>query len=186
MTRNDNVYKVSVDMGRAELRPELIPVELKRELTILRTKTDTDIMPENVVNMPVTIGGQEYGITCVSMGNPHCVVFMNGIEKLNLEEIGPIFEHDEHFPERVNAEFVEIINERTIKFRVWERGSGETLACGTGACAAAVAAVLNGYCKNDGEIRVIAPGGELSVNYNESGVMLTGDAVLVYEGIVTI
>lgn len=117
------------------------------------------------------------------MGNPHCVVFMDNIHNLDLEKIGPYFENNEIFPDRINTEFVEIINEKYIKMRVWERGSGETLACGTGACASVVASVINGYCKRDSDIKVGLLGGELIINYTSQGdVYMEGPAEFVYEG----
>ncbi len=171
ITRNQKVYQVEVDMGKAELSPEKIPVRLPGE---------------SVINESVTIGGKPYQITCVSMGNPHCVVFCHDIDHLDLQTIGPIFEHDPLFPQRVNAGFAELVQDNTIKLRVWERGSGETLACGTGACAAAVAAVLNGYCTKEKPIRVMLPGGDLMIRYTEDTIGMTGDAETVFEGIVEI
>ena len=135
------VSRVTVDMGKAELTPALIPVRSDKEI---------------VVDEPAVIGGKDYRITCVSMGNPHCVVFCDSVDALNLPEIGPLFEHDSLFPERVNTEFIERIDDHTLKMRVWERGSGETLACGTGACASVVAAVLNGFCRKGEDVRVDA------------------------------
>ncbi|MDR1002306.1 MAG: carbamoyl-phosphate synthase large subunit [Oscillospiraceae bacterium] len=170
-TQSGKVSSVRVDMGKAELNPALIPVSIDRE---------------SVVDYPVTIGGAEYSITCVSMGNPHAVVFLDEIEHLNLCEIGPLFEHYELFPERINTEFIKIIDKNTIKMRVWERGSGETLACGTGACAAAVAAVLNGHCNKGEDIRVLLLGGELTINYTDETVFMTGDCAKVFEGIIEI
>jgi carbamoyl-phosphate synthase large subunit len=116
------------------------------------------------------------------MGNPHCVVFMNNIDDFDLDTVGPQFEHNKIFPERVNAEFIKVIDDHTLKMRVWERGSGETWACGTGACAAAVAAVLNGYCNKDTEITVMLKGGTLKIRYTDDAVFLTGDAVTVFSG----
>jgi carbamoyl-phosphate synthase large subunit len=170
-TRNGEVLSVKVDMGRAELRPEKIPVNLSGE---------------NVVAREVTIGGKPYQITCVSMGNPHAVVFCDHIGGLDLRAIGPLFEHDPLFPDRVNAGFVEIMDRGHLKIRVWERGSGETQACGTGACAAAVAAVLNGKCDKGKDINVQLPGGELVINYTDETVYMTGDCVKVYDGVVEI
>lgn len=138
---------------------------------------------ETVINEPVNIADGKYNITCVSMGNPHCIVYMKDIDNLNLTEIGPKFENDSLFPERINTEFVEIINENTIKMRVWERGSGETLACGTGACASVVASILNGYCKKDEDITVKLIGGDLKIRYSNNGfVYMTGPAEFVFEG----
>ena len=155
-------------MGKAILDPKEIPVAL-----------DGD----KVVNRTVTIAGKEYNITCVSMGNPHCVVFMDGdVDHLDLEKIGPEFEFDKLFPERVNTEFVSVLNNNTLKMRVWERGSGETWACGTGACAVAVAACENGFCKKGEDIKVKLIGGELIINYTDDTVYMTGNAEKVFEG----
>jgi len=170
-TMNGLVSSVRVDMGRAELEPPKIPVSLEGE---------------RIVNVPLNIQGQTFNITCVSMGNPHAVVFCDDVEGLNLAATGPLFEHHEVFPERVNTEFVKVIDKNTIRMRVWERGSGETLACGTGACAAAVAAVLNGYCSKGKDIRVLLTGGELTVNYTDDAVFMTGDCAKVFEGAVEI
>lgn len=170
-TKNGLVSSVKVDMGRAELEPSKIPVTLQGE---------------RIVNAPLNIQSYTCRITCVSMGNPHAVVFCDDVDALNLTEIGPCFEHNEIFPERVNTEFVKVIDKNTIKMRVWERGSGETLACGTGACAAAVAAVLNGYCNKGEDIHVILLGGELTINYTDETVFMTGDCAKVFEGLVEI
>ncbi|MBQ1615903.1 MAG: carbamoyl-phosphate synthase large subunit, partial [Ruminococcus sp.] len=140
-TTDGEVKTLRVDMGKAILDPKQIPV---------------DLSGDKVVDRRVTIGMQDYRITCVSMGNPHCVVFVDSdIDHIDLEEIGPMFENDPLFPERVNTEFVTVLNEKTIKMRVWERGSGETWACGTGACAVAVAACENGYCKKGDDINTV-------------------------------
>lgn len=168
------VNGATVDMGKAILKPHLIPVDLKGDEN------------DRVVNRKVNIGGEDYNITCVSMGNPHSVVFMNNIDDFDLESIGPKFENDKIFPERVNAEFIKVIDDHTLKMRVWERGSGETWACGTGACAAATAAVLNGYCKKDTDITVMLKGGILKIRYTDDGVFLTGDAVTVFSGHIVI
>ena len=166
--RHDGVVDVlTVDMGKAELASELIPVAINKP---------------KVINEPVTIGGTDYNITCVSMGNPHCVVFCNNVEKINLEKVGPLFENSELFPERVNAEFVKVIDDHTIEMRVWERGSGETWACGTGACASAVAAVENGLCKKNEKITVKLKGGNLIIEYTDDTVYMTGYAETVFEG----
>lgn len=137
---------------------------------------------ETVLNKPAVIGGKEYRITCVSVGNPHCVVFTDSIDPLDLEEIGPKFEFSEMFPERVNTEFVRVIDRTTLRIRVWERGNGETLACGTGACAAVAAAVKNGLCEAGKDITVKLAGGDLTVNYTDERIILTGNAVLVFSG----
>jgi carbamoyl-phosphate synthase large subunit len=170
-TRNGEVLSVTVDMGRAELRPEKIPVKLPGE---------------NVVARQVTIGGVQYDITCVSMSNPHAVVFCDRLDKLDLHTIGPLFENDPLFPDRVNAEFVEVMGRNHLKMRIWERGCGETQACGTGACAAVVAAVLNGHCDKGANIKVQLPGGELVINYTDETVFMTGNCVKVYDGVVEI
>jgi len=170
-TENGFVTSAKVDMGRAELNPSQIPVALPGDC---------------VINAPLTIKDRTYGITCVSMGNPYAVVFCDDVDSLNLVELGPYFENNEIFPERVNTEFVQVIDRNTIRMRVWERGSGETLACGTGACAAAVAAVLNGYCDKGQDIRVLLSGGELIVNYTDERVLMTGECVKVFEGVIEI
>ena len=162
---------VKVDMGRARLKPAQIPVLLDGG---------------DAISKAVMIGGAEYEITCVSMGNPHAVVFRPGLDDIDLPAIGPVFERDALFPDRVNVSFVEIIDRNRVRARVWERGSGETLACGTGACAVAVAAVLNGHCDKGEDITVCLPGGDLIVNYTDNAVYLTGNCVKVFDGIVEI
>ncbi len=169
--QNDEVTSVCVDMGAAEVNPEKIPVKL----------------PGNeVVNQPVTIGDEEYKITCVSMGNPHSVVFSNSLESIDMEKTGPAFEYSPLFPERVNVEFVTVIDPNTIKMRVWERGNGETLSAGTSACAGVVAAVLNGYCNKDQQITVKLKGGSLLVRYTDETVFMTGKPETVFKGTVEI
>jgi carbamoyl-phosphate synthase large subunit len=170
-TRNGAVSSVKVDMGRAELRPVHIPVNLTGE---------------DVVAREVTIGGAEYKITCVSMGNPHAVVFCDKPDDLALNEIGPLFENDPLFPDRVNAEFVKVMDRNHLKIRLWERGSGETQASGTAACASAVAAVLNRRCDKDADTKVQLPGGDLIIRYTDEAVYMTGDCVKVFEGTVEI
>ncbi|MCL1909464.1 MAG: diaminopimelate epimerase, partial [Kiritimatiellaeota bacterium] len=130
----------------------------------------------------IGIGGKRYKFTFVSMGNPHAVVFTKNIDALDLRVIGPQFENSPLFPDRVNAEFVEIISRTRLKMRVWERGSGETLACGTGACAAVAAAVLNGHCDTKTDVVVELPGGELIVNYTGETMLMSGECVTVFEG----
>jgi len=169
--KNGMVYSVCVDMGKAEFKPDKIPVLLNGD---------------RIINQEVEIGNAKYRITCVSMGNPHCVVFCDDVETIDIEKIGPIFEHAPIFPERVNTEFIKVIDKSTIKMRVWERGSGETMACGTGACAAAVAAVENGFCSKEDEIRVILKGGDLFIKYTDETVYMTGAAEKVFEGVVEI
>ena len=165
--RDGKVSSVSVEMGAAILQPELIPVNLPGD---------------RIVNQPITVDGEEYHVTCVSIGNPHCVVFTDKLGMIPLSKIGPKFEHHPLFPERINTEFVRVVNRTTLRLRVWERGNGATLACGTGACAAAVAAVENGLCDKNSDILVKMPGGDLIVNVTDSGVILTGDAKMVFEG----
>lgn len=132
---------------------------------------------------PVTVDGKEYAMTCVSMGNPHAIVFLPDVDSLDLEKIGPSFEHHPLFPDRVNTEFVRVIDDHTLQMRVWERGSGETFACGTGTCATVVAAVLNGYCKMEEEILVHLRGGDLRIIYHEDEtVTMIGPATYVFEG----
>ncbi|MDY3908344.1 MAG: diaminopimelate epimerase [Eubacterium sp.] len=162
------VTYVQVNMGQAILKPENIPV-----------KADGD----DFVDREISVDGKDYKVTCVSMGNPHCVVFTEGIDDLELEKIGPKFENHELFPDRINTEFVEIIDEHTVKMRVWERGSGETISCGTGTCAVTVAAVLNGHCKGGEEIEVQIRGGRLYDTWLDSGeVLMKGPATTVFEG----
>jgi len=170
-TRNGLVSSVKVNMGRAELRPEHIPVNLTGD---------------NAIARKVNIGGVEYEITCVSIGNPHAVVFCNNLDDLDLSEIGPLFENDPLFPDRVNAEFVNVVGRNHLKIRLWERGSGETQASGTSACASAVAAILNGFCDKDTDIKVRLPGGNLIIRYTDEVVYMTGDCVKVFEGNVEI
>ncbi len=166
-TMNGKVSSVSVDMGQASLNP----VDIRTTLT-----------GDEIVNRPVTVGGEEYAITCVSIGNPHCVVFCSRVDDVDIETVGPQFENADIFPDRINTEFVRVVNEATLKMRVWERGNGETLACGTGACAAVVAATRLGYFKKGTDVTVKLPGGDLIVRYTDEGVTLTGEAKLVYEG----
>ncbi|WP_409969980.1 carbamoyl-phosphate synthase large subunit [Bengtsoniella intestinalis] len=137
---------------------------------------------DTIVDYPVEIGGTEYAITCVDLGNPHCVVECNLVDGVDVAGIGPMFENAPYFPQRTNTEFIRVVNPHTIKMRVWERGSGETLACGTGACAAVVAAVTNGKCEKDTDITVKVAGGDLLVRYSGDSVSLTGDAKQVFEG----
>lgn len=167
---SNKVTSVTVDMGKAILKPSEIPV---------KSNLDT------FINQPVDVNGTTYNMTCVSMGNPHAVIFMpkDTIDNLDLEKIGKYFENHEIFPNRVNTEFVEVWDNHTLKMRVWERGSGETLACGTGTCATVVASVLNGYCNYDEEILVHLRGGDLKVTYKKDGtVLMTGNAIKVFDG----
>ena len=169
--QNDKVDSVCVDMGPAELNPEKIPVKLPGQ---------------EIVNQPVTIDGKGYHITCVSMGNPHCVLFSENLESINIDLIGPAFEYSPLFPERVNVDFVTVIDQNTLKMRVWERGNGETLSAGTSACAGVVAAVLNGYCNKDQYISVKLKGGALMVKYTDEAVFMTGRPEIIFKGTVEI
>lgn len=159
---------VKVNMGEALLKPSEIPVQAEGEDFIARQ---------------IEAGGRSYTVTCVSMGNPHCVVFTEGIDGLDLEKTGPLFENHPLFPDRINTEFVEVIDDHTLKMRVWERGSGETVSCGTGTCAATVAAVLNGHCPRGEEVEVRVRGGALYDTYLENGeVLMKGPATEVFQG----
>lgn len=167
LDENGNVKTVRVDMGVPEMEPAKIPVKL-----------DGDY----VVDRKVDLAGGEYNITCVSMGNPHCVIFTDNIDSLDLEKIGSKFENDPLFPEKVNTEFVEASTSGEIKMRVWERGSGETLACGTGACAVFVAAALNGYLSDRMGV-VHLRGGDLTIEWaGDNHVYMTGAAEFVFDG----
>lgn len=164
----NKVDAVKVNMGKAILKPTEIPVA-----------DDGD----RFIAKPVVVDGVSYDMTCVSMGNPHAVVFLPEIDSLDLEKIGPSFEHHPLFPNRVNTEFIRVIDDHTLQMRVWERGSGETFACGTGACAAAVASVLNGYCKREQEILIHLRGGDLRIIYhNDESVTMIGPATFIFEG----
>ena len=166
------VQAVTVDMGSPVLTPSQIPVKCEGD---------------RIINQPVSVGGKEYYITCVSMGNPHAVVFTEEeVTALNLEKTGPLFENHEIFPDRVNTEFIHVIDEKTIDMRVWELGSGETLACGTGACASVVACVLNH--KTEDEVLVHLLGGDLEVRYDreKNTVLLTGPAEFICTGEIAI
>lgn len=165
---NEEVGSVTVDVGNYSLKPCDIPVNLN--------------VPNEVINYPLTVAGNEYNITCVSLGSPHTVVFVNRVDDIDAEKIGHEFEYNPIFPERTNVEFIRVVNRSTIKMRVWERGAGETLSCGTGACAAAIAAVRNGLCDMNKDITVKAKGGDLTVCVTQDNVTLTGNAVLSFEG----
>lgn len=167
-TKDGKVSSARVNMGKAEFEPKQIPVTWNKS--------------GKIINQPVTINGQQYHISCISMGNPHCVVFCDTIDSLPLPALGPKFENAPLFPERVNTEFIKVLDKNTLKMRVWERGSGETWACGTGACAAAVAAVENGYCQKGEDILVKLKGGNLTINYTDERVLMTGNAETVFTG----
>lgn len=161
------VSKVRVNMGNPILIPWQIPVNLPGE---------------KIVDYPLTAGEKTYSITCVSMGNPHAVVFMEEIEKLEIEKIGPLFESHEVFPARTNTEFVHVIDRNTVAMRVWERGAGETLACGTGACAVTAACILNGLTEDRITVKLL--GGDLEVEWNraDGNIYMTGAAQTVFDG----
>ena len=167
--KNGKVSTVEVNMGSPVLMANQIPVV-----------SDT----EQVIDQPLEVNGKTYHITAVSMGNPHAIVYMDDLENLDISTLGPQFENHLAFPDRINTEFVKVINRRTLQMRVWERGSGETLACGTGACAVAVASVLNGLVDEDCPVTVKLLGGDLQIFWNrqEDLVYMTGPAVTVFEG----
>jgi carbamoyl-phosphate synthase large subunit len=180
-----SVTSVSVNMGLPVFEPKRIPTKLALHplSTAVTDNPNNKILPKQaVIQAPMTVNGQEYSVTSLSMGNPHCVVFCGFVDKVNLPEVGPKFETHTVFPERVNTEFVRIIDRTAIKMRVWERSNGETPACGTGACAAVVAAVLNGDCPMNEDITVNVAGGALTVRYTEKGLILTGPVIKVFEG----
>lgn len=164
---DDKVKTVRVDMGSPILEAKEVPVISEKD---------------KVINEPIMINNKEYGITCVSMGNPHAITFVDDTDSLDIEYIGPMFEKNEIFPDRVNTEFIQVVDRQTIKMRVWERGSGETLACGTGACASVVACVLNG--KTDNAVTVKLLGGDLFIEYDEekNTVFMTGPAKISFTG----
>lgn len=167
---NGKVALVKVNMGSPELVPEKIPVVAEGE---------------RAIDVPLEVKGKSYQMNGVSMGNPHCVIFMEeDVRNLDLEAIGPDFENHERFPKRINTEFVNVLDNQTLRMRVWERGSGETLACGTGACATAVAAVLNGLVQKEVTVKLL--GGDLKIQWDggESPVYMTGPATTVFDGIV--
>ena len=170
---NGKVSLVKVNMGMPDFRAEAVPVVgLGREVPGLG---------EGVVGQTVTVAGKPWTMTCLSMGNPHAVVWVDDVASLPLEQIGPAFEHAPYFPDRVNTEFVQVLNDHEIKMRVWERGSGETLACGTGACASVAACYLNG--RTGTQVMVHLRGGDLAVELGEDGcIYMTGPATTVFEG----
>ena len=163
------VSGVTADMGAPVLKPELIPCTL-----------DGD----SVVGRMVNIRGKVYRVTALSLGNPHLVTFVDRVDDVDLRTIGPRFEYAPFFPERTNVEFVRVVNSTTLKMRVWERGNGETLASGTGACAAVVAAVLNGYAEKGAPVTVKTRGGDVVVIFDGENVSLTSSAHLVFEGVI--
>lgn len=167
--KNNKVSSVKVNMGSPILNAKTIPVVSEKE---------------QVINEPLIVNGKTYHITAVSMGNPHAIIYMDDVENLDIAEIGPAFENHINFPDRINTEFVKVIDRHTLQMRVWERGSGETLACGTGACAVAVASTLNGLVDEDVPVTVKLLGGDLEILWNrqENLVYMTGPATTVFEG----
>ena len=165
------VSLVKVDMGKPELEADLIPIISERE---------------QVIDEPIEVDGKEYHMTGVSMGNPHTVIYVDDVKNLDLEKIGPKFENHERFPKRINTEFVHCIDRNTVEMRVWERGSGETLACGTGACAVAVASILNNL--TDTRVTVKLLGGDLQIEWDreKNHVFMTGPAKVVFDGVIDI
>lgn len=161
-----------VDMGKAILNPMLIPANINADVAIGYT---------------LPVGDEDYKVTLVSMGNPHAVIFTDTpVEDIDLAKIGPLFEKHVVFPEGVNTEFVNIIDDKTLRMRVWERGSGETWACGTGTCATVVAACLNGHCKKGEDILVHLNGGDLVINYTDDRVLMTGPCTKVFDGAIEV
>ena len=165
------VSLVKVDMGKPELEADLIPIISERE---------------QVIDEPIEVDGKEYHMTGVSMGNPHAVIYVDDVKGLDLEKIGPKFENHERFPKRINTEFVHCIDRQTVEMRVWERGSGETLACGTGACAVAVSSILNNL--TDTQVTVKVLGGDLQIEWDreKDRVFMTGSATVVFDGVIDI
>lgn len=165
------VSQVKVDMGKPELEADLIPIISERE---------------QVIDEPIEVDGKEYHMTGVSMGNPHAVIYVDDVKGLDLEKIGPKFENHERFPKRINTEFVHCIDRQTVEMRVWERGSGETLACGTGACAVAVSSILNNL--TDTQVTVKLLGGDLQIEWDreKDRVFMTGPATVVFDGVIDI
>ena len=166
---NGKVATVEVNMGAPILEPKKIPVAVENN---------------PVVDVPVEVKGKTYHMTCVSMGNPHAIIFMDNVKELDIEAIGPYFENHPVFPKRTNTEFVEVLDKNTVNMRVWERGSDETLACGTGACAVAVASILNGLVDRDQPVTVKLLGGDLNIFWDENDdqVYMTGPATTVFDG----
>ncbi len=167
--KDGKVDSVKVNMGAPQLQPEKIPVI-----------TDSD--SGRVVDEPITVQGKEYRMTCVSMGNPHAVVFVDDVEHLEIEKIGPYFETHERFPRKINTEFVKVLDRQHVQMRVWERGTGETFACGTGCCATVAACILNGL--TDETVTVKLLGGEIVITWDKEAdlIYMTGPAATVFEG----
>ena len=167
LIKDGKVDMVTVNMGEPILKPELVPVVGEGDA---------------VIDSPIEVDGKEYKMTCVSMGNPHSVVFVDDVDNFPLHEVGPLFEHHKAFPRRVNAEFCQVIDRTHAKMRVWERGTGETLACGTGTCATAVACILNG--KTEDQVTITLLGGDLIIRWDreKNVIYMTGPARVVFDG----
>lgn len=176
-----------VSVSRISLKESLATVNMGKPV-FNKSLIPAVIQEEKPIGICEKIGGSWYRMTCLSMGNPHCVVFCKdnhlNLDRLNIEAVGRSFETAPIFPGGINTEFVDIIGENKLRMRVWERGSGETLSCGSGACAAAVAAVENNYCRKGDNIEICLTGGRLTVKYTDDAVFLTGSAVTVFEGTV--
>ena len=162
---------IKVDMGKASLNPNDLPAIFGKD---------------KIINEKITLGDETFNITCVSMGNPHCIIFCDEVYSAKVKEIGSKLSSHKMFPEGVNVEFVSVIDKNNITMRVWERGSGETLACGSGSCASVVAAVENGFCNKNEDVTVHLRGGKLVVNYTDEKVYLIGSAVKAFEGTIEV
>ncbi len=170
----DNSVKedlIKVDMGKASLNPNDLPAIFGKD---------------KIINEKITLGDETFNITCVSMGNPHCIIFCDEVYSAKVKEIGSKLSSHKMFPEGVNVEFVSVVDKNNITMRVWERGSGETLACGSGSCASVVAAVENGFCNKNEDVTVHLRGGKLVVNYTDEKVYLIGSAVKAFEGTIEV
>lgn len=176
--KDGKVNMVRVNMGAPELVAERIPVLLEEN----GKDGKKDENDRCVIDRPITVQGTVYKMTCVSMGNPHAVVFLDNVADLKIQEIGPYFENHKCFPQRINTEFVRVLDRHTVEMRVWERGTGETLACGTGCCAAVVACVLNGLTFDTVTVKLL--GGEIEITWDRENnlVYMTGPAETVFEG----
>ena len=167
--KDGKVYEATVNMGEPILKPADVPAKFDGE---------------TAVGVPLDVNGSEYTVTLVSMGNPHCITYVPDVHAIEIEKTGPLFENHEKFPERINTEFIKVVSPELLEMRVWERGSGETLACGTGACASVVASVLNGYCKKDTLVTVKLLGGELKIKWSseDNKIYMTGPAETICTG----
>lgn len=166
---NGKVYEATVNMGEPILVPKDVPADFEGDLA---------------VGVKLPVDGKDYDVTLVSMGNPHCITYVDDVYSIEIEKIGPKFENHVKFPERINTEYIHVVSPTLLEMRVWERGSGETLACGTGACASVVASVLNGYCKKDELVTVKLLGGELKIKWSseDNRIYMTGPAATVCTG----